>query len=123
MIDDSGRSEYTMSIDSGLQTIVFPRKGVNEVMMYGLMTLNDETEITHSELRNQDGHDYVRVYVERPVEGGFQSAWCTIPGYQWDHVQGFTPEDIQRFTKLISSMAHLIFRYARGGGFEHASDF
>ena len=61
MIDDSGRSEYTMSIDSGLQTIVFPRKGVNEVMMYGLMTLNDETEITHSELRNQDGHDYVRV--------------------------------------------------------------
>ena len=43
-------------------------------MMYPFMTLNDETEITHSEMK-ADGR--VKVYIETPHEkDGFHSAVC-----------------------------------------------
>ena len=46
-------------------------------MMYPLFTLDDHTEIVHSEmLPNQR----VRVYLEKPDEkGGFHSASCYLP--------------------------------------------
>ena len=41
-------------------------------MMYPFMTLNDDTEITHSEMK-ADGK--VKVYIETPDEfGGFHNA-------------------------------------------------
>jgi len=40
-------------------------------MMYPFMQLDDNTEIVHSELLEDDK---VRVYIEKPVEGGFFSA-------------------------------------------------
>ena len=48
-------------------------------MMYPFMTLNDDTEITHSEMK-ADGK--VKVYIETPDEfGGFHNATCWLPGY------------------------------------------
>lgn len=45
-------------------------------MMYPFMTLNDDTEITHSEMK-ADGS--VKVYIETPDEvGGFHNATCWI---------------------------------------------
>ena len=44
-------------------------------MMYPYMTLNDDTEITHSEMY-PDGK--VKVYIETPDEtGGFHDAICS----------------------------------------------
>lgn len=40
-------------------------------MIYPFMTLNDGTEITHSEIINDNGKEKVKVYIETPVEGGF----------------------------------------------------
>lgn len=57
-------------------------------MMYPFMTLNDGTEVVHSEARDNNGQEYVKVYFEKPVVGGFHSAYCTIPGYAWDQVEG-----------------------------------
>lgn len=46
-------------------------------MMYPFMTLNDDTEITHSEMKEDRS---VRVYIETPVaEDGFHSAECWLP--------------------------------------------
>ena len=46
-------------------------------MMYPFMTLNDETEIVHSDMQN-DGR--VKVYIERPDEKyGFKHAACWLP--------------------------------------------
>ena len=45
-------------------------------MMYGYMTLPDDTGIAHSEMK-PDGS--VKVYFEKPVEGGFHSATCYLP--------------------------------------------
>jgi len=58
-------------------------------MMYPFLKLDDNTEIVHSELL--DG-EIVKVYVEKPIEGGFKSAYCVLPNYQWSEVDGFTEQ-------------------------------
>lgn len=73
-------------------------------MMYPFLTLDDDTEITHSEMQN-DGT--VKVYVEKPVEGGFQNAWCILPGYRWEKISGFSDTEIEKFQKIIESTALL----------------
>ena len=88
--------------------------------MYKFMELPDKTEITHSDLRD-DGT--VKVCVERPVEGGFKTAYCTIPGYVWHDVEGYLPEELAENRKILESLSHLIVRFARNGGFENASGF
>lgn len=89
-------------------------------MMYKFMELPDKTEITHSDMRD-DGS--VKVCVERPVEDGFKTAYCKIPGYAWYDVEGFTDEELAEHRKTVESLAHLIIRFARNGGFERASGF
>jgi len=89
-------------------------------MLYPYMTLDDDTEIVHSEM---DADGKVRVCIERPVEGGFQSATCELPSYRWSEVEGFSEDDIRLFTDIIEKGAHLILRYAQCGGFLNASGF
>ena len=87
-------------------------------MMYGYMTLSDDTGIAHSEMK-ADGT--VKVYFERPVEGGFLSATCYLPDYRWENIEGYTQEEIDKLQELIQSLAATIYELAREGGFEHAS--
>ena len=89
-------------------------------MLYPYMTLEDDTEIVHSEM-GADGR--VRVCIERPVEGGFHSATCELPEYAWSDVVGFSEADLREFSDIIESDSHLIMRFAKNGGFENASGF
>ena len=84
------------------------------------MKLDDDTEIVYSETLD-DGR--VKVYVEKPVDGGFHSASCMLPGYEWSDVNGLTEQEVSRCEEVIRSTAHLIMRFARNGGFAHASGF
>ena len=92
-------------------------------MLYPFMTLNDDTEIVHSESYIAEGKEHVRVEIEKPIAGGFASAECILPEYQWKNVSGFNEEDIAKYQELIESMSHIIIRLAREGGFESASGF
>jgi hypothetical protein len=89
-------------------------------MMYGYMTLADETEIAHSEMQT-DGS--VKVYMERPVEGGFKHATCYLPDYKWEDIVGFSEEEMERLRKFVTSNAHIIIELSREGGFQNASNF
>lgn len=90
-------------------------------MMYPFMTLPDETEIVHSEMKS-DGQ--VKVYIEKPdAELCFRHAACWLPQYRWEDVNGFTAEDIARYEEIIRSTAHLIIEFSQDGGFAHASGF
>ena len=90
-------------------------------MMYPFITLDDGTEITHSEMKNDET---VKVYVEKPDDQDcFHNAFCIIPGYKWEKVNGFTKEELERYQEIISSTAHLILQFAKEGGFENASSF
>ena len=88
-------------------------------MMYPFMTLDDDTEITHSEMR-PDGT--VKVYIEKPDEKDcFHHAACTLPGYTWSDVYGFSREEIERYLEFVRSVAHLILEFLQEGGFDRAS--
>lgn len=90
-------------------------------MMYPFMTLNDGTEIVHSEMQ-PDGK--VKVYIEKPDETcGFFHATCYLPDYTWEDIYMFTDDDIERFLEIIQSTAHLILEFSQEGGFENASNF
>lgn len=89
-------------------------------MLYPFLTLDDNTQIVHSE-RLPDGQ--VRVCVEQPIHRGFNSATCMLPSYSWSEIEGFTPSDIMRLQRIIADGAHLIIRYAESGGFLNAEGF
>lgn len=79
-------------------------------MMYPFMTLNDETEIVHSEMK-KDGR--VKVYIEKPDEkDGFHHETCWLPDYMWEDVVGFDAADILRYRGIIVSCADKIMSTA-----------
>ena len=75
-------------------------------MMYPFMTLNDDTEITHSEMK-ENGR--VKVYIETPDEkDGFHNAVCWLPAYQWENINGYSEEEMAFFQKLKTMATHSI---------------
>ncbi len=90
-------------------------------MMYPFMTLNDGTEIVHSDMSSEGK---VKVYIEKSDEQYcFRHAVCWLPAYQWEDVYHFDENEISRYQEIIQSMAHLILQFSREGGFENASGF
>lgn len=90
-------------------------------MMYPFLTLDDQTEIVHSEMY-KDGS--VKVYMEKPDEKDcFHYATCYLPSYKWTEIFGFNDTELERLKEVIESTAHLILQYSKEGGFENASNF
>ncbi|HJF00815.1 MAG: hypothetical protein ACLUDI_03775 [Flavonifractor plautii] len=90
-------------------------------MMYPFMTLDDGTEIVHSEM-HPDGR--VKVYLEKPdAKDCFHHASCYLPDYTWEDILGFTQADLDRYLEVIQSTAHLILQFSQEGGLENASSF
>ena len=88
-------------------------------MMYPFMTLDDGTEIVHSETL-QDGQ--VKVYIEKPDEKDcFHHATCYLPAYRWEDIYGFSEMEMDKYRDVIESTAHLILRFAEEGGVEYAA--
>ena len=82
-------------------------------MMYPFMTLNDDTEITHSEM-HEDGR--VKVYIETPDENdGFHNAVCWLPDYTWEKINGYSESQMQYFRELLRNNAHLILEFSQDG--------
>ena len=87
--------------------------------MYPFMTLNDDTEITHSEMYS-DGK--VKVYIETPDDtGGFQNAVCWLPEYRWENINGYSDAEMAYFKQLIKNNAHLIIEFSQEGGVLNAA--
>lgn len=83
-------------------------------MMYPFLTLEDDTEITHSEML-EDGS--VKVYIETPDEAdGFHDATCFLPAHRWEEVHGYSQEELERLKQLVRNNAHLIMEFSRKGG-------
>lgn len=81
--------------------------------MYPFMTLDDGTEIVHSEM-HPDGR--VKVYLEKPDNKDcFHHASCYLPDYTWEDILGFTQADLDRYLEVIQSTAHLIPSRRREG--------
>ena len=104
-----GSNRLTLTISG------YGRQVIN--MMYPYMTLNDDTEITHSEMRN----GRVKVYIETPDEtDGFHDATCWLPEYDWE-CHGYSDAEMTFFKKLIRDNAHLIIEFSQEGGILNAT--
>ena len=67
--------------------------------MYPFMTLDDGTEIVHSEML--DG-ERVKVYLEKPdARDCFHHATCYLPSYEWTEIFGFTDAEMARYREVI----------------------
>ena len=89
-------------------------------MMYPFMTLDDDTEIVHSEML-PDGR--VKVYMEKPdAKDCFHSAVCYLPDYTWEQISGFSPAEIDRYQKFLETTAHQQFRHPTPHFAEHYGD-
>ena len=90
-------------------------------MMYPFMTLDDNTEIVHSEM--QPDHR-VKVYNRKARrEGLFPLCGLLSAGLYLEDVSGFTPAEIDRYQKFLESTAHLILQFSQEGGVENAAGF
>lgn len=90
-------------------------------MMYPFMTLNDNTEIVHSEM-GKDGK--VKVMIETPDEKiGFKQATCILPDSEWKDINGYNEAELDYLKELIASETHLILEFSQNGGFDNASGF
>jgi hypothetical protein len=91
------------------------------IMMYPYMTLNDDTEITHSEMK-ADGR--VKVYIETPDERVcFRYATCWLPEYKWEDVYAYSDAEMDFFKRIIRNNAHLIIEFSQEGGITNAANF
>ena len=82
--------------------------GSSVFMFYPFMTLNDNTEIVHSEVIEKNGREQVEVRIEKTVYEGFHSASCCVPDYRWENIKGFSEEEIKYFQEYLNSVAHII---------------
>ncbi|MBQ1876862.1 MAG: hypothetical protein II145_09195 [Selenomonas sp.] len=90
-------------------------------MMYPFLTLDDGTEIVHSEMLPDQR---VKVYVEKPdAKDGFHHLTCYLPGYKITEQEGFTQAEMDRYMDIIRSTAHLIIEFSQEGGLENAAGF
>ncbi len=90
-------------------------------MMYPFMTLEDDTEIVHSEML-ENGE--VKVYIETPDEkDGFHHMTVYLPSYRTEDEFGYSEERKEYFLDIIKTTANLIIEFSKDGGFEHASGF
>ena len=90
-------------------------------MIYPFMTLNDNTEIVHTEM---DSDGKVKVLIETPHEKlGFKQATCILPDFKWINISGYSDSELDYLKELVSSETHLILEFSQTGGILNASNF
>lgn len=88
-------------------------------MIYPFMTLEDGTEITHSEMLS--GGE-VKIYIETPDKKDcFHSMVCYLPAYRIENISGYSEEEVNKYMDFIRKAAHLIIEFSQEGGFNHAT--
>jgi len=84
--------------------------------MYPYLTLEDETLVTHSHLKEKDGIKIVEVHFERPKPYGFDMVRIDLPSYKLIMRDGYSDEEIEEFKSFSARHAHNFFYYAEIGG-------
>jgi len=89
--------------------------------MYPYLTLNDDTEITHSEMKE---NGQVKVYIETPDEkDGFHNVVCWLPEYKREKNNGYSESEMAVFRQPIQNHAHAILEVSKDGGVLNAANF
>lgn len=96
-------------------------KAEEYTMMYPYLTLEDDTEVVHSEWLPDNR---VKVYIETPDEkDGFHHATCYLPDYQWEDIFGYSEQEMTFYKELVKNNAHLIIEFSQRKDYKNAAGF
>ena len=83
-------------------------------MMYPYMTLEDGTEVVHSQLIEDGATSKSLVHFERPTKDGFDSARCKFPSYAWSIWEGsFSEDELAGFERYLEYNTRSFYRSAK----------
>ena len=85
------------------------------VMEYPFITLDNGTQISHSEMLADRS---VLVYIRKDA---FHRAVLVLPAQEWREVIGFTADELAEYNRVILKMTPLILEFSQKGGFRGAS--
>ena len=85
-------------------------------MMYPYIELADETLITHSHLKEENGMKIVDVHFERPSDNCFDTVRFRLPTYEIIMRDGYSDDEIAMFERMCRDGAHIFYKYAELGG-------
>jgi len=78
-----------------------------------LMTLNDDTVITYSDLKYDHQSSYITLYFETPTDAGFNSAECRVPGCQIENIKGYTPGEVRQLKYHAEKAGYCALAFAK----------
>ena len=82
--------------------------------MHEFMPLNDGTEITHSDVQNDNS---VLVHFEKPdVYKGFRYMTISLPSYEICENECFSASSVRYLVDYVRPLAHVIIECAMQGG-------
>lgn len=80
------------------------------------ISLNDETEITYSDLKKNNEKEYITIYFETPnvnVTSGFNSACCDYPIGHIKSIIGYTEQEIGILQQYIDKAGIIALEAAK----------
>ena len=80
---------------------------------YPFIDLNDDTAITFSDVKNDGSKEYVTIYFETPVEGGFNSMQINYPDGIAEKIVGYTDKEVSCLMEHYSKIGKLAFEFAK----------
>ena len=86
--------------------------------MKNFYTEIDNIILTYSDIeKTKDGMEFIRIYFEKPVDGGFNVLESTLPALDIVDAEGFTEKEQKELLDYAGRNAFLIWEFARDGGF------
>lgn len=77
------------------------------------ITLNDQTEMTYSDIKRNEYGEYVTLYFETPNKDGFSSAQCDYPYGSLENIKNYSDEQIVTIQELVDRTGKYALKYAR----------
>lgn len=77
------------------------------------ITLNADTEIIYSDIKNDKGYDYVTIYFETPdtSNSGFSSTQYDYPGGHFENTVGYSDERMQYFQNIVNKVGDTVVEW------------
>ncbi|MBR2215753.1 MAG: hypothetical protein IJ849_08360 [Selenomonadaceae bacterium] len=83
--------------------------------MKNFFTEVDDVTMTYGDVAHTpDGMDYIRIYFEKPIEGGFAFLESSLPTLDIVETEGFSTKEEQELLDYAKTNAFIIWQLALG---------
>ena len=81
--------------------------------MKNFFTEVDDVTMTYGDIaQTADGMDYIRIYFEKPIQGGFAFLESSLPSLDVVEADGFSQQEIQKLLEYAKTNAFIIWQLA-----------